>query len=46
MGFAVYRPALSRVVAEIRIFLTEAEGHPPAIQPMAAAGSLASCLKS
>ena len=29
MGFAVYRPALSRVVAEIRTFLTEAEGQPP-----------------
>ena len=29
MGFAVWRPALSRVVAEIRTFLTEAEGKPP-----------------
>ena len=29
MGFAVYRPALSRVVAEIRTFLTEMEGKPP-----------------
>ena len=28
-GFAVHRPALSRVVAEIRHFLTEAEGRPP-----------------
>ena len=27
-GFAVHRPALSRVVAEIRIFLTEVEGRP------------------
>ena len=34
MGFAVYRPALSRVVAEIRIFLTEVEGAPPALRPM------------
>jgi pimeloyl-ACP methyl ester carboxylesterase len=33
MGFAVDRPALSRVVAEIRSFLTEAEGRPPALQP-------------
>lgn len=31
MGFAVYRPALSRVVAEIAIFLTEVEGRAPAI---------------
>jgi len=29
MGFAVYRPALSRVVAEIRTFLTEMEGAEP-----------------
>ena len=29
MGFAVYRPALSRVVQEIRIFLTEVEGKAP-----------------
>ncbi|MFL6746318.1 MAG: alpha/beta fold hydrolase [Sphingomicrobium sp.] len=36
-GFAVYRPALSRVVAEIRTFLTEMEGKPPALQPMAGA---------
>ena len=37
MGFAVYRPALSRVVSEIRTFLTEMEGKPPELQPMAAA---------
>ena len=37
MGFAVYRPALSRVVHEIRIFLTEMEGKPPELTPMAAA---------
>lgn len=29
MGFAVYRPALSKVVSEIRKFLTEVEGAPP-----------------
>ncbi|HEY0628674.1 MAG TPA: alpha/beta fold hydrolase [Sphingomicrobium sp.] len=29
MGFAVYRPALSRVVREIYAFLTEQEGAPP-----------------
>src|SRR4030095_3930080 len=29
MGFAVYRPALSRVVSEIRAFLTEKEGKAP-----------------
>ena len=34
MGFAVYRPALSRVVAEISAFLTEAEGRPPVTRPM------------
>jgi len=38
MGFAVYRPALSRIVAEIRTFLTEAEGRPPLLRPLAAAG--------
>jgi len=32
-GFAVYRPALSRVVSEIRIFLTEMEGQPPELHP-------------
>lgn len=37
MGFAVYRPALSRVVAEIGMFLTEMEGRPPELKPMAAA---------
>ena len=34
MGFAVYRPALSRVVFEIRTFLTEMEGKPPELRPM------------
>ena len=33
MGFAVYRPALSRVVAEISVFLTEVEGRPPVTRP-------------
>jgi pimeloyl-ACP methyl ester carboxylesterase len=33
VGFAVYRPALSRVVAEIAVFLTETEGHPPELRP-------------
>ena len=37
MGFAVYRPALSRVIAEIRTFLIEMEGKPPKLAPMAAA---------
>jgi pimeloyl-ACP methyl ester carboxylesterase len=41
MGFAVYRPALSRIVAEIRTFLTEAEGHPPELRPMGAAEPVA-----
>ena len=35
MGFAVYRPALSRVVAEIRQFLTEVEGRPPIMGTLA-----------
>ena len=35
-GFAVHRPALSRVVAEIRTFLTEAEGRPPVMGKIAA----------
>jgi hypothetical protein len=39
-GFAVHRPVLSQVVNEIRIFLSEAEGRPPAFQPMMVAGSL------
>ena len=42
MGFAVYRPALSRVVAEIRTFLTEVEGRPPELQPMAEAAPVSS----
>lgn len=29
MGFALWRPALSRMVAEVRIFLTQAEGKSP-----------------
>jgi len=29
MGFALWRPALSRMVAEVRAFLTQAEGKPP-----------------
>ena len=32
MGFAVWRPALSRVVAEIRLFLSEVETVVPAIE--------------
>ena len=41
-GFAVYRPVLSRVRAEIYTFLTEAEGRPPKLRPAAAAGTGAS----
>jgi predicted esterase YcpF (UPF0227 family) len=37
MGFAVYRPALSKVVSEIRKFLTEQEGREPAMGTRAAA---------
>jgi predicted esterase YcpF (UPF0227 family) len=29
MGFALWRPALSRIVAEVAIFLTRIEGKPP-----------------
>ena len=36
MGFAVYRPALSRVVHEIRTFLTEVEGKAPVMGTKAA----------
>ncbi len=36
MGFAVDRPALSRIVAEIRSFLTEVEGRAPVIGRIAA----------
>ena len=39
MGFAVYRPALSRVVAEIRKFLTEVEGRAPILRKIAADGA-------
>jgi pimeloyl-ACP methyl ester carboxylesterase len=35
MGFAIYRPVLSRVVAEVGRFLTDVEGHPPVIAPVA-----------
>lgn len=42
MGFAVYRPALSRVVSEIRAFLTEMEGKPPELTPIAPAAPAAS----
>ncbi len=35
MGFAVWRPALSRVVAEIRTFLTEVEGKAPMMGTLA-----------
>jgi pimeloyl-ACP methyl ester carboxylesterase len=37
MGFAMYRPALSKVVREIRTFLTEQEGAPPVMGKKAAA---------
>jgi dienelactone hydrolase len=37
MGFAVYRPALSKVVQEIRTFLTEVEGKAPVMGKVAAA---------
>jgi pimeloyl-ACP methyl ester carboxylesterase len=37
VGFAVYRPALSRVVAEIASFLTQMEGRPPELHPMTGA---------
>jgi dienelactone hydrolase len=36
-GFAVDRLVMSRVVAEIRVFLTEVEGHAPGLHPMVAA---------
>jgi len=32
-GFAVHRPVMSRVVAEIRTFLTEVEGRAPDLKP-------------
>ncbi|MEA3059253.1 MAG: hypothetical protein QOE50_665 [Sphingomonadales bacterium] len=35
-GFAIHRPVLSQVVAEIRTFLTEAEGRPPELHPLVA----------
>ncbi|WP_294119909.1 alpha/beta fold hydrolase [Sphingomonas sp.] len=37
MGFAVYRPALSEVMREIAIFLTEQEGAAPSLKPASAA---------
>ena len=40
-GFAVHRPVLMQVVNEIRTFLAEIEGRPPALQPMVVAGPLA-----
>ena len=35
MGFAVYRPALSQVVREVRTFLTEVEGGAPVMGTLA-----------
>jgi predicted esterase YcpF (UPF0227 family) len=46
MGFAVYRPALSRVVAEIRTFLTEVEGKPPELQPRVGGATGSAALKT
>ncbi len=37
MGFAVDRPALSRMVREIRLFLTEVEGKPPVMGTLTSA---------
>ncbi len=37
MGFAVFRPALSEVVRQIRLFLTEQEGQAPKMGRVAAA---------
>ena len=34
-GFAIHRPVMSRVIAEIRTFLTEVEGRAPELHPMA-----------
>ena len=42
MGFAVYRPTLSRVIAEIDTFLTEVEGYPPCERSSWRGGSRAS----
>jgi pimeloyl-ACP methyl ester carboxylesterase len=36
-GFAIDRPAMSRVVAEIEAFLREAEGRSPGLHPLVAA---------
>jgi pimeloyl-ACP methyl ester carboxylesterase len=35
-GFVVHRPALSKVISEIRQFLTEVEGAPPKLRAVAA----------
>jgi pimeloyl-ACP methyl ester carboxylesterase len=40
-GFAIDRPVLSQVVAEIRAFLSEAEGRPPELHPVVAAAPFA-----
>jgi dienelactone hydrolase len=46
VGFAVYRPVLSRVVAEIRRFLTKVEGRPPELRPRVAAVTGSAALKT
>jgi hypothetical protein len=46
VGFALYRPALSRVVAEIRTFLTEMEGGPPDLHPVAVPATGSAALKT
>jgi pimeloyl-ACP methyl ester carboxylesterase len=34
-GFAIHRPVISKIVAEIRTFLTQVEGRAPDLHPMA-----------
>ncbi len=46
VGFALYRPALSRVVTEIRVFLTEMEGRPPELHPIAESATASAALKT
>jgi predicted esterase YcpF (UPF0227 family) len=44
-GFAIHRPVLSQVTAEIRSFLTEVEGRPPELRPIVPAAPFAQSAK-
>lgn len=46
VGVVLWRPAVSRVVAEIESFLTDVEGRPPGLQPRTPEASLAAAMRT